>query len=106
MQFSIDMDEMEQKRYDHIKKSGKYIELGILIGVEKDTFDGHIGKLPVVATNAYDCGPEEIANMYITLKTMVAYYEREYPIECALANATMTSTDMGIIGNKLNNEEN
>ncbi len=99
MQFNIDMDEMEQKRYNHIKKSGKYIELGILIGVEKDTFDGHTGKLPVVATNAYGCGPEEIANMYITLKSMVEYYEREYPIECALANATMTSTNMGVIEN-------
>jgi hypothetical protein len=105
MDFNTIEDEMERRRYNAIKKSGKYIELNILIGVEKEKFDGHTGKLPVVTTYARGCGPEEIANMYLVLKSMVEYYEQEYPAECLLASLTMTSNNMGTIDRPIDEEE-
>ena len=29
----VDVNEMEKQRYEHIKKSGRYTELNVLIGV-------------------------------------------------------------------------
>ena len=106
MEYNVDIDEMERQRYNSIKKSGKYIELNIIIGAEKEKFDGHIGKLPVVQSCAHNCGPEEIANMYSVLKNMVEYYRKEYPAECLLAELTMNCDNMGSIDlSKNKNEE-
>lgn len=105
MDFKIDMCEMEKQRYDRIKKSGSYMELDILISGETEKFDGHTGKMPVVTTCMHGCGPEEVANMYVVLKNMMEYYEKEYPVECALANLTMKCNHMGSVDQPLNNDK-
>ena len=94
MDYKLDINEMEKQRYEHIKKSGAYIELDILIGAKTDTFDGHTGKLPVINSYMNGCGKEEIGNMYIILKSMVEYYREQYPMECALAELTMSCNRM------------
>lgn len=90
---SIDIPEFEKQRYKSIKNSGKYIEMNILIGAEKEKFDGKTGRLPVVSMTLHDCGPEEVASMYVTLKTMMKQYQEDYPTECLLAELFMDSDD-------------
>lgn len=85
MKFTIDMNEMEQQRYNHIKKSGKYIELNILIGCEDEKFDGKIGKLPVVTTCMHGAGSTEVMCMYQILGLLREHLEEEYPAECILS---------------------
>ena len=105
MDFNISEDEMERKRYAMIKKSGQYMELNILISANQEKFDGHIGKLPVVNTTMCRCGSEEIANMYVILKHLINYYEKEYPTECTMAESMMDCRDMGVITTPIVDEE-
>lgn len=91
---SIDMSEFTKQRYKSIKNSGKYIETNILIGAEKETIDGKIGRLPVVRTTIHDCGPEEIASMYVTLKVLIKQYQEDYPKECLLAEFAMDTDNL------------
>ena len=77
----INVNKTEKQRYDDIKKKGKYVELDILIGAEKDEFEGHTGKLPVVTTVIKGCGPEEIACLYATLQNLCEHFEKEYLVE-------------------------
>ena len=47
----VDMFELENQRSEAIKKTGKYIELNIIIGAENDTSsDGSVGKYPVITS--------------------------------------------------------
>lgn len=105
MNFNLNKNEMEQRRYNAIKKSGEYIELNILIGVKQDKFDGHTGKIPVIQGTMKGCGSEEIANMYTVLQNLIEYYEETYPMECMLAKATMDCNRMGVIDTPIINEE-
>ena len=48
---NLNIPRMEQQRYEKIKKSGKYMELDVLIGSDnEDLGDGFIVKSPVVST--------------------------------------------------------
>lgn len=105
MKLDLDMDKMEQKRYDRIKASKEYIEVNILIGVKPEKYDGHIGKMPVVTSSLHKCGSEEIANMYMVLKQMVEIYKEEYPEECLLAELTMECNHETNIITDYDNEE-
>ena len=105
MSFEIDMDKNEKKRYDRIKESGAYIELNILIGAKLEKYDGHTGKIPVVTSSIHGCGPEEIANMYMTLKQLVKIYEKNYPAECMLGELTMECKYDGTIEFDCDEEE-
>lgn len=71
MKFSIDINEMEQQRYNAIKRKGEYVELDILIGVDDNEFKGHTGKMPVVTTQIHGAGPTEMACMYADRKSVV-----------------------------------
>lgn len=103
----IDVNKMEQQRYDNIKKKGEYIELDILIGTEKDDFGGRKGKLPVVTTTMKDCGPEEIACLYATLQNLCEHFEKEYPMECMLSKLAMEVQHVSTVQTKIDrkNEE-
>lgn len=101
----IDVDEFENQRYEAIKKSGKYIELQIIIGTEKEVINGREGTLPVVKGCMHHCGPEEIGNMYVILKNMTDYYKRKYPLECTLAELTCDCNEVIDIQHKPPKEE-
>ena len=101
----VDVDEFENQRYEAIKKSGKYIELQIIIGTEKETFNGREGKMPVVKGCMHHCGPEEVGNMYVILKQMTEYYKEKYPMECAFAELTCECNGVMDISNKISDEE-
>ena len=95
MEFNdLDIEDLERQRYDSIKRSGKYLELNILIGTEDDEFDATIGRVPVIATKARHISSEEIACMYITLKALVRKFEQEYPEDCALGLMKFNAGDM------------
>ena len=96
----INVNKTEQQRYDDIKKKGKYVELDILIGAEKDEFEGHTGKLPVVTTVMKGCGPEEIACLYATLQNLCEHFEKEYPMECMLSKIAMDVEHIGTVETK------
>lgn len=97
----INVNKMEQQRYDDIKKKGKYVELDILIGAEKDEFEGHTGKLPVVTTVMKGCGPEEIACLYATLQNLCKHFEKEYPMECMLSKLAMEVEHVGTVETRI-----
>lgn len=99
-------NKIEQKRYDEIKKSGKYLELNVLIGVEDDKRDGSIGKLPVVTTCMHDCGQKEIGALYATLQLLTECLENEYPMECLIGNVCMTAQHLGTINTEIEPETN
>ena len=97
----INVNKTEQQRYDDIKKKGKYVELDILIGAEKDEFEGHTGKLPVVTTVMKGCGPEEIACLYVTLQNLCEHFEKEYPMECMLSKIAMDVEYIGTVETRI-----
>lgn len=97
MKFNIDINEMEQQRYDAIKKSGHYLELDILIGSEDEKYDGHTGKMPVVTTCMHGCEAKDISAMYMILGLIREHFEEEYPMECLMANIGMSAQHMGTI---------
>ena len=98
MKINVDIDGMEQQRYDAIKKSGKYLELDILIGADKEKDEhGNTVKMPVVTSVMHRIGSEEIANLYTILTQLKTYYEKEYPIECLLAGLTTNCSRMNCI---------
>lgn len=105
MKFNIDINEMEQQRYDAIKKSGKYSELDVLIGVEDDSYDGKTGKMPVVTTCMHGCRSNEISALYMILGLLREHLEEEYPMECIMADIGMSSKHMGTIQTEVEHEE-
>lgn len=105
MEFNIDAAEMERQRYKAIKEKGKYIEVNILIGTEKDNYEGRTGRMPVVTTKMHDCGAEEIACMYLTLKALTNQFEDNYPMECAMGTLLMNTHDIGSIKKEFDENE-
>lgn len=101
----IDINEMERQRYNAIKKTGEYLELNILIGAGKDRVDGCDCKMPVVTTTMSKVGPEEVGCLYATLKQVIQYYEKHYPLECLLSKMGMSVEDMGSSITPLNKDE-
>lgn len=97
MEFSrIDISEMEKQRYEAIKKSGEYMELNVLIGVEsEDLGGGLVSKAPVISTHINNCGPQEIGCMYMTLKEIIKSLEKKYPTECFVSKMAMRVEDIG-----------
>lgn len=96
MEFDVDMGELEQQRYNEIKKKGKYLELDILIDAD-DTDENEMthSKIPVVTTCMHGSGPEEIACLYATLKALIDHYETEYPVECFLSKIGLKLNHLG-----------
>lgn len=105
MKFNIDMNEMEQQRYDAIKKSGKYLELDVLIGVEGDNSDGKIWKMPVITTCMHGCRSNEISALYMILGSLREHLEEKYPMECIMADISMSSKHMSTIQTEIEHEE-
>lgn len=89
MEMKVDMHEFEKQRYKAIKNSNKYIELKVLIGTENEEFDGHVGRMPVVSTEVKNCGEQEMACLYSTLRAYIDHLEKEYPVECLLGKMAM-----------------
>ncbi|MDE6946245.1 MAG: hypothetical protein K2P14_03560 [Anaeroplasmataceae bacterium] len=108
MELDVNINELEQQRYNAIKETNEYIEINILIGKEKEKLDNdRIGRMPVITTTMHGCGAEEVACMYSTLTALVEYFEKQYPAECCFAELCMYSNDMGSIEipKNQNNEE-
>ena len=101
----VDLNEMEKQRYASIKRKGEYMELNILIGTEKENYEDKLGRMPVITTSMYHCGPEEIACMYATLKSLVEHFQEHYPIECLLSDAFINIDNLGSIDIRSNPEE-
>lgn len=105
MKFNIDINEMEQQRYNHIKKSGHYLELDVLIGANDDEHNGKTEKMPVVTTCIHGCGSSEISALYMILGLLRDHLEEEYPMECLMANIGMKSQFMGSVESKIPHDE-
>ena len=102
----IDVPEMEKQRYQSIKNSGEYAELKILVGVENDkSKDGVASKSPIVTTSMHNCGPEEIACLYVTLKTVLNTLKNRFPFACFMGETTMEVQNMGAIDLNKDEEE-
>ena len=96
--YNIDIPEMEKQRYESIKKSGEYLELTILIGVENDVDkNGTTYKNPVVATHMCGCGAQEIASLYSTLQAFLKTLKERYPLECLLGDMLMNTESLNVI---------
>ena len=103
---SINIPEMEKQRYQAIKRTGKYIELNILIGTEEDDKENGVStKSPVVATCMRKCGPKEVACLYVTLNTVSKILKEKYPLECLLGEIGMKIENLGSIDSLLNEDE-
>lgn len=104
--YDVNIPEMEKQRYESIKNSGKYAELKILVGVENDgSKNGVASKSPIVTTSMHNCGPEEVACLYLTLKTVLNSLKNKFPMECFMGEMTMDVQDMGSIDLNENEEE-
>lgn len=103
---SIDIPEMEKQRYNAIKRTGQYIELNILIGVEnEEEKDNTTVKSPVVSMHMHDCGPVEVASLYATTKAVIENLEKQYPVECLMSNLTMKIEGIGSANIPLSDDE-
>ena len=61
---NLNIPRMEQQRYEKIKKSGKYMELDVLIGSDdEDLGDGFIAKSPVISTTIKGVGAKEVVEI-------------------------------------------
>lgn len=95
---SVDIPGMEKQRYESIKKSGEYLELTVLIGVENDVDkNGTTYKNPVVATHMCGCGAQEIASLYSTLHAFLKTLKERYPLECLLGDMLMNTESLNVI---------
>lgn len=103
--YNIDIPEMERQRYNSIKKSGEYIELNILIGVEDEEENGVSAKSPVVSTCMHNCGPQEVACLYATLHAVSQTLERKYPVECLMGKMGMRIENMGSVDSSLEDDK-
>ena len=103
---NIDIPEMEKQRYNAIKRTGQYIELNILIGVENEEEKGNTAvKSPVVSMRIHNCGPMEVASLHATVKAVIENLEKQYPVECLMSNLTMKTEGMGSINIPLSDDE-
>lgn len=92
----VDVNEMEKQRYEHIKKSGRYTELNILIGVESEGFaDDTEYKTPVITLDMHNCTAKEVSCMYVSLKEIMKTLEKQYPVECFMAELGMEVETVG-----------
>lgn len=104
--YNIDIPEMERQRYNAIKRTGQYVELNILIGVEnEEEKDNTAVKSPVVSMHMHNCGPMEVASLHATVKAVIENLEKQYPVECLMSNLTMKTEDMGSINIPLSDDE-
>lgn len=94
----IDIPEMERQRYESIKRTGEYMEVNILVGGENEELgEGLVSKMPVVSTCMRNCGPQEVACMYMTLQELVKKLRKDYPSECFAAEMSMRVEDAGSV---------
>ena len=94
----VDVPEMERQRYQSIKKTDKYLEMKLIIGVDgTDLGNGMISKEPVVMTCMNNCGPQEVGCLYMTLQAIMKSLEKQYPAECYVSKLTMRTKDMGSV---------
>lgn len=102
----VDMFELENQRSEAIKKTGKYIELNIIIGAENDTSsDGSVGKYPVITTTMKGCGPKEVAGLYIALQGVEEQLEENYPIACMLSKLSMKIKHIDTLERDINDKD-
>lgn len=95
---NLNIPRMEQQRYEKIKKSGKYMELDVLIGSDdEDLGEGFIAKTPVVRTTIKGVGSKEVGCMYMTLNELVKSLEKEFPSECFVAKLSMRAEHDGAV---------
>lgn len=106
MKFDVEVNKLEQKRYDEIKKSGRYLELDVLIGAESEEYKGRTGKMPVVTTCMHGCKSSEISALYMILGMIREHLEDEYPMECIMADIGMSAEHLGVINTEIDPETN
>lgn len=94
---NLNIPRMEQQRYEKIKKSGRYMELDVLIGSDdEDLGDGLVAKSPVVSTTIKGVGPKEVGCMYMTLHELIKSLEKEFPSACFAAKVCMRTENDGV----------
>ena len=94
---NLNIPRMEQQRYEKIKKSGRYMELDVLIGSDdEDLGDGFVAKSPVVSTTIKGVGPKEVGCMYMTLHELIKSLEKEFPSACFAAKVCMRTENDGV----------
>ena len=86
----IDIDKMEEQRYEDIIQRGKYIEVKLLIDSEEKN-----EKIPIITTCAHDCKPLDIGCMYLALKALTEQFKKTYPAECLASELTMNTEHLG-----------
>ena len=91
----IDVNEFENARYQEILNSGKYVELKILVGTKKETFEGKTGILPCVRMELHNANPETIGILYATLESFKNHLEEEYPLECIASKLLHNTKEVG-----------
>ena len=92
-EYNVDIKEMEKQRYESIKKSGRYAELSILVGAEKEVYNGQEGVMPVITLDFEHCGSSEVSCLYAIVNKMKTYLEQEYPMEC-LHSSSLSCTEI------------
>ena len=94
---NLNIPRMEQQRYEKIKKSGRYMELDVLIGSDdEDLGDGFVAKSPVISTTLKGVGPKEVGCMYMTLHELIKSLEKEFPSACFAAKVCMRTENDGV----------
>lgn len=94
---NLNIPRMEQQRYEKIKKSGRYMELDVLIGSDdEDLGDGLVAKSPVISTTIKGVGPKEVGCMYMTLHELIKSLEKEFPSACFAAKVCMRTENDGV----------
>lgn len=95
----VNISEMEKQRYAAIKRTNKYLEMNLIIGVDDDRIleKGLTSKHPVVITTMNKCSSQEIGCFYMTLQEIIKSLEKQYPIECYAAKMTMEVQDIGSV---------
>ena len=94
---NLNIPRMEQQRYEKIKKSGRYMELDVLIGSDdEDLGDGFVAKSPVISTTIKGVGPKEVGCMYMTLHELIKSLEKEFPSACFAAKVCMRTENDGV----------
>lgn len=70
-----------------LRKIGKYIEIRML--VESKEEDDSSTNYPIVNIELQQCESQDLAYMYLTLKSTLDTFMKKYPAQCLLAELTM-----------------
>ena len=101
----INSEEFERQRRKSILDSNKYLKFEIIIGVEQDEMNEHIGCVPSTLMEMKHVGPQQIGQLYLCLQEMIKHLEEEYPVDCLAAKLTSKCTNLGNFDYDINKEK-